>query len=175
MDYIGTNWNTKTSTQLDFMRAFCGQDRILIDANGRFKLPPHVIGDFLAGGSGDIVFYCLPEGALAIYPEKVFDEIRRQETADIQQIGSSMLRRRSMRQFGAWSASAAITQQGRLTLPLEFRAPTGLQAGSEAIIIGVEIGVEVWNLSRWQREQQLIREHEMSRGELELANDLKIE
>ena len=157
------------------MLSFCGQDRILIDANGRFKLPPRLISDFLADGSGDVVFYCLPEGALAIYPEKVYAEMRKREAADIQQAGLSMLKRRSMRRFGAWSTPASITPQGRLTLPPEFRAPTALTAGSEAIIIGVEIGVELWNLQRWQAEQLLIQEHEISRGDLELAQDLKTE
>ena len=157
------------------MLAFCGQDRVLIDANGRVKLPVHFIDDFLADGRGDVVFYCLPEGALAIYPEQVYSEMRRRDTEDIRAAGMSMLKRRDLRRFGAWSASAQITRQGRLTLPQEFRQPTGLEAGCEAIIIGNEIGIEIWNLERWQKELQLINEHEINRGELELSQDLKME
>ena len=157
------------------MLAFCGQDRILIDANGRFKLPPRLIEDFLSEGNGDVVFYALPEGALAIYPEAVYREMRRREAGDIRQAGMSMLKRRDLRRFGAWSASAKITQQGRLTLPQEFRQNTMLEPGTEAVIVGVEIGVEVWNLKRWQAELQLINEHELDRGDLELAQDLKFE
>lgn len=154
------------------MLAFCGQDRILIDANGRFKLPAHLIEDFLSAGTGDVVFYCLPEGALAIYPEQIYSEMRKRTAEDIQQAGMSMLKRRTLRRFGAWSSAARITPQGRLTLPHEFRNSTMLEPGSEAVIIGVEIGVEIWNLKRWQTEQQLIQSHEMERGDLELDNDL---
>lgn len=157
------------------MLTFCGQDKILIDANGRFKLPPRLISDFLADGNGDVVFYALPEGALAIYPESIYAEMRRRNAADIQAAGMSMLKRRTLRKFGAWSASATITQQGRLTLPTEFRQAAMLEPGTEAVIVGVEIGVEIWNLRRWQEELKLINEHEMDRGDLELAQDLKFE
>ena len=148
---------------------------ILIDANGRFKLPVHLIEDFLSDGNGDVVFYCLPEGALAIYPEKVYAEMRRRDADDIRKAGMSMLKRRDLRRFGAWSASAKITPQGRLTLPNEFRQSTMLEPGTEAIIVGVEIGVEIWNLKRWQSELELINNHEIDRGDLELAQDLKFE
>ncbi len=154
------------------MLSFCGQDRILIDANGRFKLPPRLIEDFLSGGTGDVVFHCLVEGALAIYPEKVYAEMRKRTAEDMQQAAMSMLKRRQLRQFGAWSTPGRITQQGRLTVPQEFRQATALAAGSEAMLIGVEVGVEVWNIQRWQAEQQLILEHEISRGDLELNKDL---
>ena len=157
------------------MPAFCGQDRILIDANGRFKLPPRLIEDFLADGNGDVVFYCLPEGALAIYPEKIYAQMRQREADDIRLAGLSMLKRRDLRRFGAWSASAKITPQGRLTLPTEFRANSKLEPGTEAIIVGVEIGAEVWNLKRWQDELELINEHDLNRGDLEMARDLKME
>ena len=157
------------------MLAFCGQDKVLVDANGRVKLPVHTVEDFLADGKGDVVFYCLPEGALAIYPEKVYEEMRRRDADTIRQAGMSMLKRRDLRRFGAWSASAKITRQGRVTLPQEFRMPTMLEPGCEAVVIGVEIGVEIWNLKRWQDELKLINEHELDRGDLELVQDLKLE
>ena len=149
------------------MLAFCGQDRILIDANGRFKLPPHFIADFLADGNGDVVFYCLPEGALAIYPEKVYAEMRTRCNEDIRKAGMSMLKRRDLRRFGAWSASAAITPQGRLTLPSEFRQNTLLEPGAEAVVVGVEIGVEIWNAEKFDREMQEI--------DLQLAKQKELE
>ncbi|MBE6369818.1 MAG: hypothetical protein E7056_06650 [Lentisphaerae bacterium] len=157
------------------MLAFCGQDRVLVDANGRVKLPVHFVEDFLADGKGDVVFYCLPEGALAIYPEAVYSEMRRRSAEDIRAAAGSMLKRRDLRRVGAWSMSAQITRQGRLTLPQEFRLPTMLEPGCEAIVVGNEIGVEIWNLKRWQDELKLINEHEINRGDLELSQDLKLE
>lgn len=155
------------------MLSFCGQIRVLIDANGRLKLPPQLIGDFLAADNGDVVFYCLPEGAVALYPEHIYKAMRDRQAEDIRQAGMSMLKRRDLRRFGAWSAPGKITGQGRLTLPTEFRAPAGLEPGQEAIIVGVEIGVEIWNLQRWQQELEVINQHELTRGDLELAQDLR--
>ena len=157
------------------MLSFCGQDKVLVDANGRIKLPVHFVEDFLADGAGDVVFYCLPEGALAIYPEKIYAEMRKRDAEVVRQAGASMLKRRDLRRFGAWSCSGQITRQGRLTLPQEFRQPSSLDAGTEAVVIGVEIGIEIWNLKRWQDEIKLINEHELDRGDLELAQDLKFE
>lgn len=155
------------------MLPFCGQERIHIDANGRCKLPVRLVEDFLADGTGDVVFCCLPEGALAVYPEKIYLQMRSRATDDIRQAGLSMLKRRELRRFGAWSVPARITPQGRLTVPSEFRQPTLLEPGSEAIIVGVEIGAELWNLQRWQEELNVINDHEMNRGDLELARDLQ--
>jgi len=154
------------------MLAFCGQDRILIDANGRLKLPPKVIEDFLSDGNGEVVFSCLPEGAVALYPEAVYREMRRREPGEIREAGMSMLKRRDFRRFGAWSASAEITRQGRLTLPVGFREPCELMPGTNAIVIGVEIGVEIWNYQRWLKELDVIRSHEVNVGEMEMLRDL---
>ncbi len=174
MDYIGINWNkTQFFFRITVMLAFCGQDRVLIDANGRLKLPPKLIEDFLAEGEGDIVFYCLPEGAVALYPERVFNEMRNRQPGEIREAGMSMLKRRDFRRFGAWSAAAKITPQGRLTLPAGFRETAALEPGTEAIIVGVEIGAEIWNLQRWQSELKLINEHERTRGDMELTRDLQ--
>ena len=154
------------------MLAFCGQDRVLVDANGRVKLPPKLIADFLAQGNGDVVLYCLPEGAVALYPESVFHEMRNRAADAVREAGMSILKRRDFRRFGAWSCAAAITGQGRLTLPVGFREPALLQPGTEAVIVGVEIGAEIWNLRRWQNELELIRQHEATRGDMEMARAL---
>ena len=58
------------------MLAFCGLDRCSVDANGRIKLSPRVIEDFARRGS-DVVLHCLPEGAVAVYPEDIYLEMRR--------------------------------------------------------------------------------------------------
>ena len=56
------------------MIPFCGFDKCLLDANSRLKLSPRVLADFERRG-GDIVLHCLPEGALAVYPEEVFPTV----------------------------------------------------------------------------------------------------
>ena len=37
------------------MLPFCGQDRCVIDANGRIKLSPRLIGDFARQCNGEVV------------------------------------------------------------------------------------------------------------------------
>lgn len=156
------------------MLAFCGQDYCQIDANGRVKLSPRVISDFMEKCSGEIVMHCLPEGALAIYPEHIYLEMRRQEEAPAARAASSMVFRRELRRFGALSSADRITAQGRLTIPHGFREYAGLLPGTEIVVVGVEIGVELWNAERWTAELTKMNEHAIARGESEMADDLII-
>ncbi len=156
------------------MLAFCGQDYCQIDANGRVKLSPRVISDFMEKCSGEIVMHCLPEGALAIYPENIYLDMRRQEEAPATRAASSMVFRRELRRFGALSSADRITAQGRLTIPHGFREYAGLLPGTEIVVVGVEIGVELWNAERWNAELMKMNEHAIARGESEMADDLII-
>ena len=83
------------------MLPFCGQDRCVIDANGRIKLSPRLIGDFARQCNGEVVLYCLPEGAIAIYPEAVFVELREASARSLSDVGTSLIRRRELRRFGS--------------------------------------------------------------------------
>jgi DNA-binding transcriptional regulator/RsmH inhibitor MraZ len=156
------------------MLAFCGQDRCQIDANGRVKLSPRVINDFIEKCGGEVVMHCLPEGALAVYPESIYLEMRRQEEAPAARAASSMVFRRELRRFGALSSADRITAQGRLTIPHGFRDHAGLLPGVEIIVVGVEIGVELWSAERWNEELMKMNEHAVARGESEMADDLII-
>ncbi len=154
------------------MLAFCGQDACSLDANGRLKLSPRVIEDFMNADSGRVVMHCLPEGAVALYPEPVYQEIRRQAMSDLSKLGESLLARRTLRRFGALSENCTITRQGRITLPAAFREHAGLKPGAEARIIGVEAGVEIWSRERWDEELAEVNAHWNERGQQEMAGDL---
>lgn len=154
------------------MLAFCGQDKCVVDMNGRLKLSSRFIADFTARGNGDVVLHCLPEGALAVYPEDVYAEIRRKEDDALSQLGNSLLMRRSLRRFGAMSLPDRITSQGRITIPPVFRELVALEPGSEVYVIGAEVGVEIWNAERWQLEMQNILQHQSARGAMEMETDL---
>lgn len=155
------------------MLPFCGQDRCVIDANGRIKLSPRLIGDFARQCNGEVVLYCLPEGAIAIYPEAVFVEMREASARSLSDVGTSLIRRRELRRFGAMTLPDRITQQGRLTIPPGFRDFTALQPGSEAFVVGVEIGAEIWNAERWKREMDIVNGHLEQKGLEEMAADLR--
>ena len=153
------------------MLAFCGTDKCQMDANGRVKLSPRVLEDFARNGS-DVVLHCLPEGAVAVYPEKVFEAMRHAESNAAEQAGKSMLYRREQRRFGAWSCPQRISAQGRVTIPPEYRDFAGLSAAGSVVVAGVEIGVEIWDAARWQEEQRKMMEHAREKGEQEINDDL---
>ncbi len=154
------------------MLSFCGIDKCSVDANGRIKLSPRVIEDFSSRGV-DVVLHCLPEGAIAVYPENVYLEMRKRENNPAERAGDSIVFRRTLRRFGAWSQSGKISAQGRITLPQMFKEHAGIENGTDAVVVGIEIGVELWSLERWEAEQRKIMEHSMKKDELEMMRDLE--
>lgn len=151
--------------------AFCGQDRCTVDANGRVKLSPRFLMDFGQDGEG-VVLHCLPEGALAVYPASTWREMRCAETGAEASAARSVVQRRELRRFGALSQVDAITRQGRLTVPAQFREITGLHPSTEAVLVGTEIGVEVWNAERWDEEFKKLLAHEREKAERQMQADL---
>ena len=89
-----------------------------------------------------------------------------------QRAAGSMVFRRTLRRFGAWSQSEKISAQGRITLPAEYREHAGLLPGGEVMVVGNEIGVELWSRERWMEEQKMILEHEREKGRREMESDL---
>jgi len=156
------------------MLPFCGQEKCLIDGNGRIKLSPRFIDDFISRCNGEVVLHCLPEGALAIYPEDVYLRMRSAATADIEQAGMSMMQRRMMRSFGAMSQPEKLSPQGRITLPVAWRCATELNPGAEVYLVGVEIGIEIWNAARWDAEMAQINAHLLEKGQREMTADLAV-
>ena len=155
------------------MLEFCGQESCTIDSAGRVKVAAGLLRDFQRHTDSDVVLYCLPERAIGIYPPKTWQEIRQAETANLGTTGRSMLARRQMRRFGAMSTGATLTNQGRLTIPPLFREFAQLVPGEPAMIVGCEIGIELWSMDRWKMEMGLLQEHAESKGELEMHADLR--
>ena len=106
------------------MLIFCGQEHCLIDSNGRLKLPQRFIDDFTLRCGGEVVMHGLPEGAVALYPEEVYREMREREVEAVDSIGSSFAARRSLRRFGALACPAPLTRQGSITHPAAVRGWT---------------------------------------------------
>ncbi len=156
------------------MLVFCGQERCILDGNGRLKLPQRFVDDFIARCGGEVVLHGLAEGALALYPEDVYAEMRRHEQSILEKAASSFVIRQSMRRFGALAAPDTITRQGRITLPGLFREYADLEPGCELCVIGVEIGVEIWSVARYRAEFEAIRSHLATKRERELAADLLV-
>jgi DNA-binding transcriptional regulator/RsmH inhibitor MraZ len=143
-----------------------------MDANGRLKLSVSLLQDFQRQADDALVLFCLPEGALGLYTETVWDSMRQHDSDPAALAGQSMLSRRSMRRFGAFSQRVELTRQGRITVPGVFREHAEVPPGSEVVVLGVEIGVEIWSEARWSTELSLIQEHMVEKGQRELADDL---
>ncbi len=130
---------------------FCGQDRCLIDANGRVKFSPRFLADLRRTG-GELVLHCLPEGALGVYPTATWTQMRQGEPRPAARAAQSREFRRRLRRFGAFTQSERLTNQGRITIPPQFRSLLALEPGTDAMLVGCEVGVEVWNGGRWSEE-----------------------
>ena len=157
------------------MLEFCGQERCTIDGNGRIKLTPGMLRDYQRHTDGDIVLYCLPEGAIAAYPPGVWQAMRGQESNRVELAARSVVYRRNLRRFGAMSQGVAISNQGRITVPSAYRDYAGLVPNTEVLLIGCEIGVEIWNSDRWNNESRLIQSHIAEKVEKEMSADLLME
>ena len=153
------------------MLLFCGQERCQMDASGRIRLSSKFAADFMAQCQGHVVMHGLPEGALALYPEAVYQEMRRREMP-AGQAALNFAARRTMRRFGALTKEEILTAQGRVTIPPMFREYAELEAGGEICVVGVEIGVELWTLRRYAAEMERIRQHMLARETMEMEQDL---
>lgn len=157
------------------MLHFCGQDKALIDANGRIKLSPRVLSDFENNGGFEVVLHCLPEGAIAVYPEAIYLKMREGELNPTEKAASSIVYRRNLRRFGSLSQSERISPQGRVTIPQGYRDFSSIKPGTEVMIVGCEIGVEIWRLDSWTEELKKIDEHINEKASREMAKDLLLE
>ena len=155
------------------MLSFYGIDKCLVDANGRIRLTQHVVDAFLHEGGADIVMHGLPEGCIALYPEPVWHRMRAPALGNPEQLNSSFAVRSSLRRFGALTCSENISRQGRITLPELLRDHAGLTAGAEAVVVGVELGVEIWEARRFDAELKSSGEREQARKEREFDRELE--
>ncbi len=154
------------------MLEFCGQEQCMIDGNGRVKLSAGELRNFKRHTDGDVILYCLPEGAIAVYPPAIWETMRGAEPDRASKAANSVVFRRSLRRFGAMSSGAVISNQGRITISPLFRDYASLQPNSEVFVIGCEIGVEIWNSERWREETQLIQQHISDKSVHEMDADL---
>jgi len=155
------------------MLSFYGLDKCLVDANGRIRLTQRVVDAFLHEGSPEIVMHGLPEGCIALYPESVWHRMRAPALGNPESLNTSFAVRSSLRRFGALTCPETISRQGRITLPELLKDHAGLVAGAEAVVVGVELGVEIWELSRFEAEMKSASEREQIRKEKEFDREME--
>lgn len=153
------------------MEPFYGEEKCLVDANGRVKLCPRYLKLFREAGE-KLVLHCLPEKALAIYPSSVWQQIRQEDPRPVNRIADSLVSRRHLRRLGAFTSVEQLSNQGRLTIPPQFRERLNLLPGSEIYAVGCEVGIELWHAEMWLAESEAMTSHELERGQFELKADL---
>ena len=156
------------------MLEFCGQEQCIIDANGRLKLSSTWLRDYSHYEDKQVVLYCLPEGAIGVYPMPVWQRLRGSVNTDGSATIQSWIQRREHRRFGAMTTATPITNQGRITIPEAFRDYAQLTPNGPVMTVGCEVGVELWNCVNWNKELQLIQQHMIDKGEQEMHADLKL-
>jgi division/cell wall cluster transcriptional repressor MraZ len=156
------------------MLQFCGLEKTQLDASGRLKFGAKLLQSFANYGSSSVVLYCLPEGAIGIYPQAEWEKIRPDLRSIQQQFTGSILARRQMRMMGAMTSQESLSNQGRITLPQMFRELCGIENGSEVMVVGSEFGVEIWSQSKWQQELALMQNHSLEKGQMEMNADLEM-
>ncbi len=150
---------------------FCGQEKCLIDHNGRIKLPPRMVRAFKSYGD-QVILHCLNEGALGLYPLSTWTEMRQADAKPSAEAARSVVYRRQLRRYGAFTQQQHLTNQGRLTIPVLFRPYTALEPGTEAYVVGCELGLEIWNEDKWRQELEILQEHEEQKADAEMSADL---
>ena len=68
--------------------------------------------------------------------------------------------------------SEKISAQGRITIPPAYREYANLYPGKDVVVVGCEIGVEIWSQERWAEELEKMNEHVREKGEREMSADL---
>jgi len=154
------------------MLPFFGQERASIDSNGRVKLCPRFINDFEKSGNGEVVLFALPEGGIAIYPEETFLRIRRFEIDEAEKSFKSIISRRELRFFGSMTYSEKISNQGRITIPHFMREACNILPNTEVVLIGIQLGIEIWAYDKWSSELEKIKKHSNEKADREMASDL---
>ncbi len=155
------------------MAGFYGQEKCLIDRNGRVRLPTRLVDDFRQVDGLQVVLHRLPENALAIYPVSTWRKMRAGDARPEVMAGRSLGYRRQLRRAGGFMQEDCLSNQGRITIPVLFRQSLDLLPGTPVVLVGCEIGVEVWNASAWQKECEAIMEYERARSEAEMRREIE--
>lgn len=141
-----------------------------MDSTGRIKLSPAFLRGLQTWGDGPLVLQCLlAEGALGLYPRAEWDKERERDLNQFKDEQDSAAYRRMLRFYGAFSCSVEISNQGRITLPTNFRAQAGLPASGEILVAGCDTRLEIWALERFQAESEVLATAHKVRGSHSMA------
>ncbi len=126
---------------------FLGQYTYNIDDKGRVTIPSRFRDDLLGG----LVITRGLDRCLALYPIEVWREI----AAKVNALPITSPQGRALRRlFFADAADVMPDRQGRVLVPERLREYAGLSSTGEAVVVGLDLYMELWSPQRWEAEQE---------------------
>ena len=129
---------------------YFGEYAVKVDDKGRFTVPSRVRQ--VMDVAGDAVWYMTRgfDGCISLYPRDEWRRIR----AQISQYSSMNAKALDFRRlFFSNMGEGRIDGQGRMAIPAHLRELGGIETDAEAILIGVDDHLEIWNRERWRAFQ----------------------
>jgi MraZ protein len=129
---------------------YFGEYTVKVDDKGRLTVPSRLRN--VMEVEGDAVWYMTRgfDGCIAMYPRDEWRRIRAQ-VSRYSSMNPKALDFRRM--FFSSMGEAKIDGQGRMAVAPHLRELGGIDAESEAVLIGVDDHLEIWNLDRWRSFQ----------------------
>ncbi len=124
---------------------FLGEFQYKIDDKGRLPIPPRYRKELTDG----LIVMPAAEKCLSAYTPEEWS--RQAERITASTIATSKLRRLSRALF-ATAFSLSLDGQGRIALPQQLRQYAEID--DEAVVVGANTCLEVWNKDLWEAEKQ---------------------
>ncbi len=120
---------------------------VSVDAKGRVSIPAR-FRDYLSATYGDQVVLLGKDGCIFAYP---LEEWKRRFSEKLSDLSTSTKEvRRTLRRLYGRAESCEFDRQGRILLPAKLRASSSID--KEAVIVGIENKLEIWDKGRWGKE-----------------------
>ena len=120
---------------------------VSVDAKGRVSIPAR-FRDYLSATYGDQVVLLGKDGCIFAYP---LEEWKRRFSEKLSDLSTSTKEvRRTLRRLYGRAESCEFDRQGRILLPAKLRTSSSIE--KEAVIVGIENKLEIWDKGRWGKE-----------------------
>ena len=120
---------------------------VSVDAKGRVSIPAR-FREYLSATYGDQVVLLGKDGCIFAYP---LEEWKRRFSEKLSDLSTSTKEvRRTLRRLYGRAESCEFDRQGRILLPAKLRASSSIE--KEAVIVGIENKLEIWDKGRWGKE-----------------------
>jgi MraZ protein len=122
---------------------FVGEFDRSVDGNGRVALP----AEFRDRLGSHCYLTAHPKGFVSV---STVDDFDRKAAELLDKAGRGEITEAAIRKMGRNSTIVAIDKQGRITLDEAARQRAGIEAGSQAVLVGALDRLEIWRPNRFE-------------------------